>query len=98
MTPSAVEPNGWTPPPPPRQEPAEGALRAHSVWLANARQDLLAPVAALLEVARLLVEDVRDRGPAGFLADLEKIQSSGEALLARVDELLDPAWSAARAD
>src|SRR5438105_1964465 len=69
---------------------AQDPLRARNAWFANTRQELVAPVAALLEVAGLLADDARESGPEDFLADLEKIHASASTLLDRVNDLLAP--------
>jgi class 3 adenylate cyclase len=60
-----------------------------TAWLANLRQELLAPVNAIVELANMLRQDGQDRGPAGFEADLDKVRASGRRLLALVRGLLD---------
>jgi class 3 adenylate cyclase len=67
------------------------ALLAHSAWRANLKQELLAPVTALIELAETLRKDAQDRAPAEFQADLAKIHAAGTRLLGLVNELLDPA-------
>jgi class 3 adenylate cyclase len=71
-------------------QPTELLRGARSAWLANTRQELRAPVTALLDVAGQLAEDARERGQEDFLADLEKVHASARALQAQVNELLDP--------
>jgi CheY-like chemotaxis protein len=64
------------------------AVQTRRVWWANVRQDLLAPVSNILELAEMLRQDARKGGQADFLADLEKIHLSGRRLLERVRDLL----------
>jgi class 3 adenylate cyclase len=68
-------------------------VEAHRVWSAlraNLKQELLAPVDALHDYSRMLVEQARDRGHEGILADLEKIQASCARLRKEMAAALDP--------
>jgi class 3 adenylate cyclase len=61
-----------------------------TAWLANLRQELFAPVAAILDLARSLAQDARAHGPADFVGDLVKVHAAAQRLRALVEGLLDP--------
>jgi class 3 adenylate cyclase/CheY-like chemotaxis protein len=86
-----------TPPQPPAAASPPSRL-TRTAWLADLRQELLAPVNAALHLARMLLKDARERGPHDFAADLEKVHASGQRLLALVQGLLDPACHAGNGD
>ncbi|HEV3084518.1 MAG TPA: adenylate/guanylate cyclase domain-containing protein [Gemmataceae bacterium] len=65
--------------------------RVRDVWLANARQELLAPATAILEISVTLLKDARDSGVHDLARDLQKIQAAGNHLLSMVHDILDPA-------
>ncbi|MBI4786821.1 MAG: response regulator [Chloroflexi bacterium] len=60
-------------------------------WLANLRHELRTPINAIIGYSEMLLEDAADRGDERLSADLQKIQTAGSQLLARVNEILDPA-------
>ena len=74
-----------------RPDPLQPNDRARFAWLANKRQELLAPANAIVELNEILVHDARERGQERFVYDMEQIQTSGRHLLAIVQKLLDPA-------
>ncbi len=74
-----------------RDNGPEATDRARGVWLANKRQELLAPAGAILELSEMLLKDAREREHESFLTDLTKIHGSGKYLLAMVRDVLDPA-------
>jgi class 3 adenylate cyclase/CheY-like chemotaxis protein len=55
---------------------------------AQLRQELVAPVNAVLGLAELLLGDARERGHDDFVADLERVRGAGQHLLALVGGLL----------
>jgi len=71
------------------REEAKAAARAKSAFLANMSHELRTPLNAILGYAELLQEDARDLGAHELLPDLEKIQASGAALLALINDILD---------
>lgn len=71
-------------------QPQQRARTKHA-WLANKKQELLAPANAILELNEILVKDARERGQDGFVRDLEQIRASAQRLLALAHQLLDPA-------
>src|SRR5712671_1818875 len=65
--------------------------RTWSAWLANKKQELLAPANAVLELSEMLLNDARDLGHEEFLTDLHKIEAASRHLLAMLNDVLDPA-------
>src|SRR5918996_1868717 len=70
-------------------ERASDLERERRARLANMRQELLAPVAALVGYGEMLVEEARRLELAPVLPDLEKILISARDLLELVHRLLD---------
>ena len=66
----------------------EKALR--EAFLATTRHDLCTPINAIIGYSEMLLEDAEDEGREAILQDLERIKNAGHALLARVQELLNP--------
>jgi class 3 adenylate cyclase len=64
--------------------------RTRLVLLANTRQELLAPVNRIREVADALLRDADERGPEAFAADLRKIHEAAGRLAPPLESLLDP--------
>jgi class 3 adenylate cyclase len=64
--------------------------RTRRAWLAHTHQTLIAPVHTLIELAGMMLADARERGQEEFRADLETIHTSGQLLLTRFQDLLDP--------
>ena len=71
--------------------------RQRSARLANMRQELLAPVTALVGYGELLTEQAERLELADFAPDLERILSAAQDLLGLVNRLLDEAAAPARA-
>jgi class 3 adenylate cyclase len=69
-----------------------GPDRARDALLAHLRHELRTPVNAILGYSEMLLED---EAPAHVRPDLERIQRAGRALLALINEVLDPARLAA---
>jgi class 3 adenylate cyclase len=63
--------------------------RQRRAGLANMRQELLAPVTALVGYGEILIEKTRGRGLEDLGPDLQRILSSARELLALTDRLLD---------
>jgi signal transduction histidine kinase len=70
-------------------EQAEAASAAKSQFLANMSHELRTPLNAVIGYSEMLLEDARDEGRAGQVADLEKIIGAGRHLLSLVDDVLD---------
>jgi adenylate cyclase len=62
--------------------------RARDALLAHLRHELRTPVNAILGYSEMLLED---ETPGNARPDLKKIQTAGRALLALINEILDPA-------
>ena len=60
------------------------------VRLAHMRQELLAPINAIVGYSEILLEEGRRRGTADDLPDLERIGSLAQSLLRLIDRLLGP--------
>ncbi len=52
------------------------------------RHELRTPLNAVLGYSEMLLEDVRDRGQTGVIADLERVHTAGQQFLAQVDEVV----------
>jgi adenylate cyclase len=70
-------------------ERASERERERRARIANMRQELLAPVTALVGYGEMLVEEARRLQFADILPDLERILTSGQDLLELVNRLLD---------
>jgi len=71
------------------KEAAEAANRAKSTFLANMSHELRTPLTSILGYSELLQLRSIDRNYADFVADLERIQASGNHLLALINDILD---------
>jgi adenylate cyclase len=78
----------------PERSPERQRLRR--AVLANMRQELLAPVTALVGYGEMLIEKTRGRGLEDIGADLQRIVSSARELLELTDRLLDGSGAAGR--
>src|SRR5437763_15358405 len=65
--------------------------RTRTAWLANVRQEFLAPVRGIIEICEMVLQDAGDRGREDFLADLRKVREAGQRFLTLVHEVIDPA-------
>jgi class 3 adenylate cyclase len=72
-------------------EPAESADRERRARLANMRQELLAPVSALVGYGELLAEEALRLDLVDSVPDLERIQTAAQDLLGSVNRLLGEA-------
>jgi CheY-like chemotaxis protein/class 3 adenylate cyclase len=63
--------------------------RRRRTWLIGLRQDLLAPIVAILDYTEMLLEDSTDEAPAGARADLEKVRDAGRQLQGMVDTFFE---------
>jgi PAS domain S-box-containing protein len=71
------------------QGQAEAATRAKSDFLASMSHELRTPLNAIILYSELLQEEAGERGEAGSIPDLQKIQSAGKHLLALINGILD---------
>jgi class 3 adenylate cyclase len=78
-------------------EPAADAARERRARLANMRQELLAPVMALVGYGELLSEQAERLELVDLAPDLERILTAAQDLLALVNRLLDEAAAPAQA-
>lgn len=60
-------------------------------FLAKTRHDLCTPINAIMGYSEMLMEDAQDDGDQEQAQDLERIHKAGQALLAKVRDLLNPA-------
>ena len=78
-------------------EPAAGAARERRARLANMRQELLAPVMALVGYGELLSEEAERLELVDLAPDLARILTAAQDLLGLVNRLLDDAAAPAQA-
>ena len=71
------------------RDKAEDASRAKSSFLANMSHELRTPLNAIKGYSEMLMEEAEAEGRTGALADLRKIHTSGQHLLALINEVLD---------
>ena len=60
-------------------------------FLAHMRHQLRTPINAMIGYSEMLLEDAATGGPADFISDLRKIHTASNQLLARVNDIFDPA-------
>ncbi len=65
------------------------AQRARQARLANLRQELLAPVSAILGFGEMLHQDAAGNGPEEIVPDLERILTASRDLHAMVDRVAE---------
>jgi PAS domain S-box-containing protein len=68
---------------------AESANQAKSRFLANMSHELRTPLNAIIGYSEMLKEEAEESGNDSYVADLEKIRSSGRHLLALINDVLD---------
>jgi signal transduction histidine kinase len=79
------------------QTPTDGRDRvpeaslAQKAFLAHLRHELRTPINAMIGYSEMLLEDAADRGEADFIPDLQRMHTASNQLLARVNDMLDPA-------
>src|SRR5437763_6402143 len=64
-----------------------------SKYSGNLKHELRTPLNHIIGYCEMLIEQAEDQGLAIFIADLDRIHSSGERLLAFVKDLCDPVAS-----
>src|ERR1700694_6345167 len=65
------------------------SARAWRIQLAHLRQELLAPVSALLAYAEILHEEASRKGRPDILPDMNRILGAARDLAGKVDRLVD---------
>jgi signal transduction histidine kinase len=79
------------------QTPTDGRDRVpeasltQKAFLAHLRHELRTPINAMIGYSEMLLEDAADRGEADFIPDLQRMHTTSNQLLARVNDSLDPA-------
>jgi signal transduction histidine kinase len=71
------------------RQTAEAASRAKSTFLANMSHELRTPLNAIIGYSNLIQEETVDLGYEDIIPHLEKIQKSGNLLLAIISDVLD---------
>ena len=71
------------------KDTAESANRTKSAFLANMSHELRTPMNAIIGYSEMLMEEATDLGQDAFIADLQKIHSSGKNLLCLINDILD---------
>jgi signal transduction histidine kinase/DNA-binding response OmpR family regulator len=71
------------------KDQAESANRAKSQFLANMSHELRTPLNAIIGYSEMLEEECREAGQKSIVADLEKINTSGQHLLLLINDILD---------
>lgn len=71
------------------KDAAEAAHRSKSAFLANMSHELRTPLNAIIGYSEMLQEDLQADGVFDYLADLQKIHTSGKHLLHLIDSILD---------
>jgi signal transduction histidine kinase len=71
------------------KEASEIANQTKSLFLANMSHELRTPLNAIVGYSEMLQEEAAEQGLESFVADLEKINSSGKQLLGLINDILD---------
>jgi len=71
------------------REASDTANRTKSLFLANMSHELRTPLNAILGYSEMLQEDAGERGLHAFVADLQRIHTAGQHLLALINDILD---------
>jgi adenylate cyclase len=75
--------------------PDNESARLHNALRAHLRQDFVAPAAAIVGFADIVIEDAEQAGLVDYRADLDRIRSAGLSLQALLDEVLRQGSAAA---
>jgi adenylate cyclase len=67
------------------------ASRAQQAFLYHLRHELRTPLNAIIGYCEMLLEDAAERAQEDFIPDLQRIHTASSQLLARVNDILDPA-------
>jgi adenylate cyclase len=70
------------------ERPDNESARLHNALRAHLRQDFVAPAAAIVGFADIVIEDAEQAGLVDYRADLDRIRSAGLSLQALLDEVL----------
>jgi adenylate cyclase len=73
------------------RDQALDASRTQKAFLGHLRHELRTPINAMIGYSEMLLEDAAERGLADFIPDLQKIHTASNQLLARVNDIFDPA-------
>jgi signal transduction histidine kinase/DNA-binding response OmpR family regulator len=71
------------------KDASEIANQTKSLFLANMSHELRTPLNAIVGYSEMLQEEAAEQGLESFVADLEKINSSGKQLLGLINDILD---------
>jgi class 3 adenylate cyclase len=72
----------------PHADDPQEAARLHAALRAHLRQDFVAPAAAIVGFADILLDDSGRLGLSAFAADLERIKTAGQSLQRLLNEVL----------
>ena len=70
------------------ESPDNESARLHNALRAHLRQEFVAPAAAIVGFADIVIEDAERAGLTDYAADLDRIRSAGLSLQALLDEVL----------
>src|SRR5262247_3505536 len=65
--------------------------QSQRTFLAHLRHQLRTPINAMLGYSEMLLEAAADQGQKEFVPDLQRIHAASNQLLARVNDIFDPA-------
>ena len=71
------------------KETSENANQTKILFLANMSHELRTPLNAIVGYSEMLQEEAEEQNLGSFVADLEKINSSGKQLLGLINDILD---------
>ncbi|RKE66127.1 adenylate/guanylate cyclase domain-containing protein [Pseudorhodoplanes sinuspersici] len=78
--------------------PDSDAVRLHNALRAHLRQEFVAPAAAIVGFADIVIEDADQAGLTVYRTDLDRIRSAGVALQTLLDEVLQQEGNASDID
>jgi class 3 adenylate cyclase len=70
------------------ERPDSESARLHSALRAHLRQEFVAPAAAIVGFADIVIEDAEQAGLTDYSADLDRIRSAGQSLQTLLDNVL----------